>query len=290
MPAAPWATRTPAPVSERSLPRRGDGGVLPVAEIPVDRGDLGAVPEESVGNAVAAYPERIRNRATVPAGCGEARAPTPPRWHAGPFSAKPLPAWPCPEPVPRAAATRPVHVRVGSVRNQQVPAGSAGRSPRRPVRTGPAGHGMCGPHPEPYRFPHRRHARVPGSIDMYRAVGLRGEPYHGSPFPVPRPDNPMSGGMASSTMTRRHSRSTALSRSPLSRPLCRPRPRRTSGWGVRPCGSGYPFRHPAAGHRRSRTVDQVGNGRHRRGPAQAAPARQRPRRTVRGSAGAAPER
>ena len=85
MPAAPWATRTPAPVSERSLPRRGDGGVLPVAEIPVDRGDLGAVPEESVGNAVAAYPERIRNRATVPAGCGEARAPTPPRWHAVPF-------------------------------------------------------------------------------------------------------------------------------------------------------------------------------------------------------------
>ena len=49
MPAAPWATRTPAPVSERSLPRRGDGGVLPVAEIPVDGGDLGAVPEESVG-------------------------------------------------------------------------------------------------------------------------------------------------------------------------------------------------------------------------------------------------
>ncbi len=45
----------------------------------------------------------------------------------------------------------------------------------------------------------------------------------------------------------------------------RPRPRRTSGWGVRPCGQGYPS-SPASGCRcRSRTIDKVGNGRHQRG-------------------------
>ena len=52
-------------------PYGGNGGVLPVVDIPVDGGDLsGTGLEESVGNAVVAYPERTRNRATVIDGSG----------------------------------------------------------------------------------------------------------------------------------------------------------------------------------------------------------------------------
>ena len=51
-------------------PHGGNGGVLPVVDIPVDGGDLGDGLEESVGNAVVAYPERTRDRATVIDGSG----------------------------------------------------------------------------------------------------------------------------------------------------------------------------------------------------------------------------
>ena len=52
-------------------PYGGNGGVLPVVDIPVDGGDRSRTGlEESVGNAVVAYPERTRNRATVIDGSG----------------------------------------------------------------------------------------------------------------------------------------------------------------------------------------------------------------------------
>jgi len=47
-------------------PYGGNGGVLPVVDIPVDGGDLSRTGlEESVGNAVVAHPERTRDRVAV---------------------------------------------------------------------------------------------------------------------------------------------------------------------------------------------------------------------------------
>ena len=70
--AAPRATRTPVPVPERSRPTAGTAEYSrPAVDIPVDGGDLSRTGlEESVGNAVVAYPERTRTRATVIDGSG----------------------------------------------------------------------------------------------------------------------------------------------------------------------------------------------------------------------------